>query len=251
MIRKAICRSRKGTYLLLFSLSAACSVLISLSQLVHYETEPSVFPVQYFFLFLFSIDYWMQLVRVPNKTEYLKKHIPELTAVYPFCLLFPPLSIIGVSVMVYRKLKIYFKSRKLLSFFLLLGLLILFSSVCLYRVEYGKSVSHFFDALWLCVVTVCTVGYGDITPQTAMGKIILMVLMFFGVLFIGVVTTTMTAYLSRGERFSKRRLALKSIHAILEDLSTEEICRIDRKLTERYRSFPEATEKPKETPQAE
>ncbi len=233
-MRKAKKRNRKGIYLLLFTLCAACSVLISLSQLMHYGIESYFFPVQHFFLLLFTIDYWIELLHAPDRKGYLKKHIVELTAVYPFCLLFLPLSIAGASIMVYRKLKNYFKSQKLLSFFLLLGFIIMLSSLCLYRVEYGKSVNHFFDAFWLCVVTVTTVGYGDISPQTAMGKIILMVLMFFGVLFIGVVTTTMTAYLSRGERFSRRKLALKSIRSILEDLSTEQICRIDRDLTEKY-----------------
>lgn len=227
----------KGVYLLLFTLCAACSLLISLSQLMDYGgTEDYFFPVQHFFLFLFTIDYLTELMRAPDKTGYLKRHTAELTAVYPFCLIFLPVSIIGISAMGYRKWKSYFKSRKLLSFFLLLGFVILLSALCLYRVEYGKSVSHFFDAIWLCVVTVTTVGYGDISPQTAMGKIILMVLMFFGVLFIGVVTTTMTAYLSRGERFSRRKLAIKSIRSVLEDLSTDELCRIERDLTETYRS---------------
>lgn len=233
-MKKVNTRYKKGIYLLLFTLCAACSVLISLSQLMHYGVESYFPPVQHFFLLLFTIDYCGELLRSSDRKGYLKKHIAELTAIYPLCLLFLPLSIAGVSIMVYRKLKNYFKSRKLISFFLLLGFIILLSSLCLYRVEYGKSVSHFFDAFWLCVVTVTTVGYGDISPQTAMGKIILMILMFFGVLFIGVVTTTMTAYLSRGERYSRRKLTLKSIHSILEDLSTEELCRIDRHLTEKY-----------------
>ena len=37
------------------------------------------------------------------------------------------------------------------------------------------------DALWWSLITVSTVGYGDIIPQTDTGRIVAAVLVFFGI----------------------------------------------------------------------
>lgn len=42
------------------------------------------------------------------------------------------------------------------------------------------NVRSFLDALWWAVTTVTTVGYGDIIPQTAAGKILGILLMIAG-----------------------------------------------------------------------
>jgi len=37
------------------------------------------------------------------------------------------------------------------------------------------------DALWWCVATVTTTGYGDVVPVTSVGRIVALVYMFFGI----------------------------------------------------------------------
>ncbi|MBB3330716.1 voltage-gated potassium channel [Halomonas campaniensis] len=54
------------------------------------------------------------------------------------------------------------------------ALLLLFSSACLYVVEAAEQPEAFGSvprALWWSIATLTTVGYGDVTPITALGKI--------------------------------------------------------------------------------
>ncbi|MBE0402524.1 Potassium voltage-gated channel subfamily KQT; possible potassium channel, VIC family [Halomonas citrativorans] len=54
------------------------------------------------------------------------------------------------------------------------GLLLLFSSCCLYVVEAAAQPEAFGSvprALWWSIATLTTVGYGDVTPVTALGKV--------------------------------------------------------------------------------
>lgn len=40
---------------------------------------------------------------------------------------------------------------------------------------------HWFDSLYFSVVTLATVGYGDFTPQTTLGKLFTMIYIFLGI----------------------------------------------------------------------
>ena len=52
-----------------------------------------------------------------------------------------------------------------------------------------------FVALWWGVVTLTTVGYGDVTPQTTEGRLAAMALMLLGIGLFGAITATITSYL--------------------------------------------------------
>jgi voltage-gated potassium channel len=53
----------------------------------------------------------------------------------------------------------------------------------------------FGEALWWAIVTVTTVGYGDITPQTGLARVLATVLMMLGIGTVGVVASSLSTAL--------------------------------------------------------
>lgn len=59
----------------------------------------------------------------------------------------------------------------------------------------GATVSTFSDALWWSMTTVTTVGYGDLFPVTATGRVVAGGLMLAGIALLGTVTATLASWL--------------------------------------------------------
>ncbi|GAK47817.1 potassium transporter Kef [Secundilactobacillus oryzae JCM 18671] len=76
------------------------------------------------------------------------------------------------------------------------------------------------QALWWAIVTSTTVGYGDLTPQTAWGKMIAIVLMLGGVAFIGLLTSTITDYFT-SEATTQTDRDAQSNHDLLVQLTCQ------------------------------
>lgn len=60
-----------------------------------------------------------------------------------------------------------------------------------------QRVNSFFDALWWSTTTITTVGYGDVYPITAAGRIIAAITMVVGISTFAVLTATVASFLVR------------------------------------------------------
>ena len=70
--------------------------------------------------------------------------------------------------------------------------------------EYGTDMDYdyIWNAMWLVVLTMTTVGYGDFYPQTHMGRLVIVIACFWGVFLVSmmVVTLTDSSEFTKGER---------------------------------------------------
>jgi voltage-gated potassium channel len=70
-------------------------------------------------------------------------------------------------------------------------------SIFLYTAEVGvnEAVGSPLDALWWGIVTLTTVGYGDVYPVTGEGRIAASILMLLGIGLFSAITATVTSYM--------------------------------------------------------
>ncbi|HEX5762940.1 MAG TPA: potassium channel family protein [Solirubrobacterales bacterium] len=86
------------------------------------------------------------------------------------------------------------------------------------------SVGGLWDSLWWALQTVTTVGYGDVVPQGAVGRLVGAILMLNGIAILSVVTAIVTATLieqarrRRGGSDTEVVAALERIEARLTEI---------------------------------
>ena len=79
-------------------------------------------------------------------------------------------------------------------FYIFLTALVMFNAEPHVNPNTGENTFHsFFDALYWATVTLTTVGYGDLTPVTDVGRIVSMVSSLFGVAIIALPSGVITA----------------------------------------------------------
>ena len=163
------------------------------------------------FACFFTLEYFMRARQAG--AYYLKSGAGfiDLIAVLPFWLgFFLPESWLGLvrSMRVLRLLKLYRYSKAMRVFlkalvgtkrhlggmFLIVFIIMLFGAVGIHEIEKDAQPEQFNslrNCIWWTVVTLMTVGYGDMYPITTMGKVFAEVLMVLGVgltaAFIGIV----------------------------------------------------------------
>lgn len=148
---------------------------------------------------LFLLDYLIQLYLSSNKRKFFTTHFVELFLVIaPF---FRPLrglrALLFTSKASFRSKKVYIKSIPIL-----IGvttvLMILITGAAILEIERfvpGSLVTTPSDAIWWALVTVTSVGYGDVYPVTTEGRLVAGVLIVFGIAMISALTASFAAWI--------------------------------------------------------
>jgi voltage-gated potassium channel len=83
-------------------------------------------------------------------------------------------------------------------------LLIVVVGGVLMRVLDHKEYASVWLGMWWVLETVTTVGYGDLTPESAIGKILTSLVMLWGVAFLAIITAAITSvFVARAQRERK------------------------------------------------
>lgn len=100
---------------------------------------------------------------------------------------------------------------KISIFFMAVLAIVTFMGTIIYVVEGGREgFSSIPQSIYWAIVTVTTVGYGDIVPHTVMGKFISSIAMITGYVFIAVPTGIVTLEISRSALNNKKCSACNS-----------------------------------------
>jgi len=95
------------------------------------------------------------------------------------------------------------KKFELLTLLLLLLFIVLTSGIAIYILEAGinKNIDTLFDGIYWAIVTISTVGYGDISPVTSVGRAISILIIVSGIAMISFTTSVIVSAFS--ERLSE------------------------------------------------
>lgn len=202
------------------SLSVLTVMLDSVSS-IRAKCGQFLYAAEWFFTILFTVEYILRLLCVGRPTRYAVSFfgIVDLLAILPTYtgIIFPgsrSLSVIRILrvLRVFRVLKLghhtkeatllkkalYASHRKIVVFlFVVLTLVVILGSV-MYVIE-GKEngFTSIPRSVYWAVVTLTTVGYGDISPSTGPGQFMAAIVMILGYSIIAVPTGIVTAELSQ------------------------------------------------------
>ena len=99
------------------------------------------------------------------------------------------------------------------------------------RVLDGKQYTTFGESLWFTLQTVTTVGYGDNTPTSVVGRVVASVVMLVSIGLISVITAAVTSMfirsVARDDQESDRRVLADAL-ARIEDKLAEAHERLER-----------------------
>ena len=185
-------------------------VVLDFSSVISLKDQPYL-TIDTIILIIFAIDYIYRFYKADNKFQFFKSNIFDLIAIIPFDAVFSFFRIarvfriarisrfsrlsrlVGVTGKLTKRLSDFLNTRNFIKVLYASIVLILLSSA-LY--SYAENVP-FTESFWWALVTATTVGYGDISPASPLGKIAAIILMFLGIGFIGLLTSTITDYFNK------------------------------------------------------
>lgn len=121
--------------------------------------------------------------------------------------------------------------------YLLIGavIVVLLGTFLMYSIESklpNTKMKTILDALWWCVATVTTVGYGDIVPVSSLGRAVALVYMFFGISMISILLSVINHNFYR-KRIEKVEIDKKEREMkYLRDLVINKLSEIEKKQSE-------------------
>lgn len=197
-------------FMALLALLAVTALFSELTILKGTDYINEIKTLDHIIIAFFAVDYFVGLFIAEDKKKYFKNNILELLSIIPFSIFFQSLRIL----MIFRLLRVlvFVKTalEHLSKMFKLSGVpfVLIFSSILISSVSFlvyhlesptNENFGSYGDALWWAMVTVTTVGYGDIYPITTAGRVLAVILMVTGMGFIAFISATLATYFMRAD----------------------------------------------------
>lgn len=197
-------------------------------------------------------EFFYRFFRAENRKDFLIKNWTELIAGIPFDLIMFPFiandtmaillkvfkffRILILCIQLFEVIKIFLKDTYLDEILGILALTIITFTLSLYL--FDPSMNSLFDSLWFVVSSLTTVGYGDVLPDSMIGKVISLILLIVGVLIFSAITAALASYFNKKllnegtEELKIIKDKLDSNEKELKELK-EEIAILNKKLGEK------------------
>lgn len=205
------------------------TIMLASIESFHQRHEQILYAVEWFFTVLFTLEYGLRILSVRRPLLYCRSFfgIVDLLSILPayIGLLIPAVKYMLV-IRILRLLRMFRilklaeylgeahilmtalrnSYQKILVFlYTVVTLVIVFGGV-MYAVEgSGSGFTSIPTAIYWAIVTLTTVGYGDIAPQTPLGQLIASVIMIMGYGIIAVPTGTYSAELIKSSTVGEIR----------------------------------------------
>ncbi|MCU1528197.1 MAG: two pore domain potassium channel family protein [Frondihabitans sp.] len=148
---------------------------------------------------VFGIDYVVNLVLARNRRRWFVRNLWQLAilalpALRPLRLL----QLLNVLRVVHRTGGNALRGRLLTNVLGAAVIVVYMGALAVLSAEEnapGSNIRTFGNALWWAIVTITTIGYGDFTPVTLLGRLIAVGLMISGIAVLGVVTASLSSWL--------------------------------------------------------
>ncbi len=249
-------------FIVLLIIANVCAVILESYAPIGQAYQTEFFLFNLFSVAVFTIEYFARIwvsteseqfrgmspVRARIKYIFSPVALIDLVAIAPFYLAF----IVPIDLRYLRMLRMlrllklthYFKGLKLLvnvlkqelpsigAAFIIMIVMVVLSASIIYTVEHEAQPDVFDSipsAIWWSVVTMTTVGYGDVTPVTALGKFFAIFIMLLGVGVVALPAAMLAAKFGDELRMKKKVLE-REIATALEDgiITHDERAAIDK-----------------------
>jgi voltage-gated potassium channel len=184
---------------------------------------------EWIFTLLFTIEYALRVYSAPNRKKYIFSFmgIVDLLAIIPTYLMFiyPPIKyLLDIRVIrlirIFRVLKLtnYVRGAytmqialrssrpKIIVFLLSIFIVVIIVGTLMYIIE-GPSngFDNIAESIYWAIITLTTVGYGNIVPVTALGKMLAAFIMILGYAVIAVPTGIVSSEFTKNRKEKKKK----------------------------------------------
>lgn len=207
---------------------------------------------------IFVVDYTIRLIRSEKRWAYIKSHPFELIAIIPldsifraarFVRIFRVIRLLGIGSRFLKPVYSILQTNGLDKLLIVTMIMLFVIPIPVIFVE--PEINTFPDALWWAIVTTTTVGYGDISPTTGLGRVLAVVLMLVGIGIIGTFTSAISSYFSKENEMTHDKQVLRVIQTIEDvgDLTEEDAELIQLYLKRKYKVISEEVPEEEYNPQ--
>lgn len=210
---------------LLFAiLFSVATILLDSVPSIHAKYGSKLFFLEWTFTILFTIEYILRIIIVVRKTKYifslngiidLLSILPAFLSIflgsYQFLMVLRSLRLLRVFKILnlnqfqragrYISKALFNSYKKIIIFMMFIVLIVIIIGSFMYLIEYDTpGFESIPRAIYWAVVTITTVGYGDVSPQTSLGQFLAVIVMLCGYSIIAVPTGIITSEMTRERR---------------------------------------------------